>query len=81
MRRDRIIPDPRLTLSEAISALTAANSIIEMDGDDAVLQSFVDKVVNACREYAARYPEDFAAVELEAAMRDRFRPPDEDPNG
>lgn len=68
------IPDPGLTVSEAVNIHGAVLHLLNSsraDGD-AVLESALEKLADAAHEVYLEHPEAYALVQAEADMQRRF---------
>ena len=70
---DRQIPDPGLSLSEAVSAMGHLRHVLaQKGGTDHVLLSAWDKIRMAANEHAQEHPEQLDAVSAELDMEERL---------
>lgn len=65
------IPDPGLTLSEAMNVMGVVLRQLYVSPDP-VLQSAWEKMRAAAAEYAADYPDEYQAIVGEVQMQKRF---------
>lgn len=68
------IPDPGLTLSEAINVHGAVMHLLQTSRaeGDAVLDSALEKLAEAGHAVAMEHPEEYARVDAEVKMQQRF---------
>ncbi len=74
MAGSTFIPDPNLTLSEAVNMHAVVRDLLKRSrsGGDAVLQSACNKLIASANIAAEQNPEAFEAVQAEVALQRRF---------
>lgn len=68
----RVVPDPELSLSEAVNTMGTLKHVIDAKGGDAVLEAAWEKLRVAANQHARNHPDQMTAVTQEIKMRARL---------